>query len=309
MSAQLKTTIDTIITLSDKMLHDESGRFGADHRQYFDIVKKNAMQFHEVSLFDMTFKELAENSHDLRQLLTGVVGYSAMLLSPKISRHERLGSSQIADIEELHRLSRHVHWRLDGFILFALLVMRKPSTTQLDAGMLNLGGYIESQADHFVCREHIKEMTIADGMPNVYANDSRTKLMIRGLFSAAIELSPPESLRVQVYTVMQTVRTRIIVHSAASRMEALATLSDIPTDQPLKKALGDIIDKPLGEMPVGTLRNIGLHVAMRLAAIQHGRVKFSPDGVHLVLTLTMPTMPDQLNAGKRTTQVRRQANV
>lgn len=308
MSVQLKNTIEEIIALSENMLSGDFGHFGADHEQYLTVVLQNAKQFDTVNLFDMTLHDLSQNSHDLRQMLTSVVGYSAILLSPKISRHDRLSEQQLAKIETLHALARHIHWRLDGLILFASQITRPPSKTQLDMGMLNLGGYIQTQAEHFVCREHIQAVNITDNLPNVYANDPRTKLMLRGLLTAAVEMSQPKHVQINVYTVMQMVRARILIHESADKLPQIQNHNETQEIKKLPALLKDRTEKPLRDFDKHALRDIGLEVAINLADKQNSRVKIVPDGNHLAFMLTMPTNPSQVSKiqSKRPVQASKQ---
>ncbi|MEM6530758.1 MAG: hypothetical protein AAF653_20845, partial [Chloroflexota bacterium] len=198
--------LDEIIKLSEEML---AGDFNREEKKLLEVVYRNALELRTQNLPAMNMIGLSAKSHDLRQPITAVVGYSALLNSPKLSGHDDLDEAQLKRIYRLNDLSRHFHWHLDNLILFSNFVVRPKSRRTHDSGMLDIRGYLLSEAENYVCRKVIRELSVPDKIPFVYANDANTKLMIRGLFAAAMDLGEKADLRLNAYTVMKVVRARM----------------------------------------------------------------------------------------------------
>lgn len=292
MNVALKTNLESVIELSEQMLSRAVAPYPDDQIACIEIIHKNATALNAAGLMQMSLEELARQSHDLRQNLTAIVGYSAVLNSPKLSNHAKLNAEQLEWLVRLHDYSRNMHWHLDGLIMFAAHTVNPRAYKAQDMGMLNLGGYLRAQLENHMCRQYVTDIHIPDDLPNVYANDTHTKLVIRGILSAALELSEQPEIQVSAYTMMKVVRAKIsISHTAQAYPELIASMEVHEIQSADDKRSTQGMAFKLASVESQSLRELGLYVATRLALQQGGRVKMEKDGHSLVFTLTMPTMP------------------
>ncbi len=289
MTVELAERISKLQAMADELASGTVGPFDDDQKTYVRVVQENAARLQKADVVRLSLIGLSHKSHDLRQLLTAIVGYSALLNSPKLSNHGTLQRKQLMAIHNLHELARDVHWRLDGLILFANQIVRPKEPNSQDVGMLNLAGYLRAQAEHYICRKFVKSINIPDNLPYVYANDTQTRLMLRALFAIALDLVPAPELDVQAYTMMKFVRARVSIHEAAEHYGNLMKFLEVeqiyrsPTEQTQSMQM------TVGKIQGATMVELGLFVTTHLAARQGGRMKLERDKERLVFTLTMPT--------------------
>lgn len=291
MTMGLNNYLEELVEFSQTMLDNETEKFTETQQQFLGIVQNNALLLAEENVTDLSLEDLSRKSHDLRQYLTTIVGYSALLNSPKLSNHDVLSEKQLTQITTLHNLSRYVHWYLDGWIMFANQIVRPQSGKMLDFGMLNIAGYLQAQADNYICRQHISDIHISKRVPYVYANDLYTKLILRSLFTIALNICNHPAIQISAYTMMKVVRIKIIVLHCGKKIDSLMQL--LHTDN-----IMDIDDEITQRVRVKNLKRIenitiielAIQIATTLAIKQGGRVKVDNDGDNLVFTLTMPTL-------------------
>ncbi|MEO1668717.1 MAG: hypothetical protein AAFU54_29060 [Chloroflexota bacterium] len=282
------TRLDEIIELSRAML---AGSFSEEEKKLLEVVHRNAVELKNHNLEGMNMIGLSAKSHDLRQPLTAVVGYGALLNSPKLANHDGLSDEQLKRIYRLHDLCRHFHWHMDNMVLFSNYIVRPKAKRAQDGGMLDIRAYLLAQADNYVCREVTSEIVVPEKIPFVYANDASTKLMIRGLFAAAMAISDKPDLRLSAYTVMKVVRARLCVMGQAQRHDELMKMLKVKkiTEKP-DAATTHAVIATIGNVHLSSMLEIGLYVATNIAAEQGGRIKLETDEDNLVFTLTMPTL-------------------
>lgn len=290
MAVAIQSGLDEIITIADTLLASEA--FGKDERSFLDVINQNANKLNRQNVPQMNLIALSTKSVDLRQQITSIVGYSALLNSPKLANHADLAAEQLEKVHRLHDQSRYLHWWLDSLILLANGTVRSEPPTALDSGMLNIRGYLLAQADHYLCRQQLDEVNIPEEIPLVHANDVRTKLMLRGLFAAAMEMREDPQLQLSAYTMMKVVRVRLLILDAMNEQATVA-----PHLEEQAKATTSFPGKRPTLAHIDTVQSIslvelGLKVASAMARRQGGRLKSRADGDHLLFTLTMPTSPE-----------------
>lgn len=297
MVSAIQASLDEIVDLTEAML---TMPFAEEEQSFVEVVHRNAVDLRDEQVFNLTLTQLSTKSHGLRQYITGVVGYSALLNSPKLADHASLSPQQLEKIYALHDSSRRLHWWLDSLILFASYIVRPEPRSVTESGMLNIRGYLLAQADHHLCRQHIQKLNVPEEIPLVFANDARTKLMLRGLFTAALEIRESPMMQLFAYTVMKVVRVRLHIQGAADTLKQIAPYmaenepdagdNSTPTPPQRPASFKDTISQNLTPKST-TLLELGLQIAVDLAAKQHGRIKAEADQNDLVFTLTMPTGP------------------
>lgn len=288
MTVMTDSSLEQIINLSQQMLTDE---YGTEERDFLEIIHSSASKLQTRKVFGMNLLALATNSHDLLQDLTAVVGYSALLASPKLADHDNYTPAQQEQLQQLHDLSRQLHWRLDSLILFASYISRAEPEKAKDAGLLDIRGYLLAQANNHICRHHLQEINVPLQIPLIYANDIRTKLMLRGLFVAAIELIDEPQIHLSAYTMMKVVRAKLSVIDAADKLPQVLKLVDVRhVTSPDDEITHAMIVRGSGRY-TSSLVELGLYIATTLADKQGGRIKAEADGSSLVFTLTMPAVP------------------
>ncbi len=277
--------LDALIALCEKMLASVADD---DRHTFLDVIYRNGVDLREKHIENMSLVGVSANSHDLRQPLTAIVGYASLLNSPKLADHASLTEAQLADIHMLHTLSRELHWYMDSVILFANNIVRPDKAKASDAGMLNIRGYLLAQADNYACHTRLKTVTVSEDIPLVFANDVQTKLMIRGLFSSAIEIAPDADLVLNGYTMMRTVRIKLVVSGAATRLDDVMQLLKVKLIPHGSASTTQSMITTIGSVTKSSLLELSLYTLTNLAARQGGRVKFEADEENLVITLTMP---------------------
>jgi len=288
MSESITTKIERMLTLATELKSGSLGSLDDDQKTFIGIVDDSLRKLHAENVLQYSLIGLSVKSHDLRQMLTSIVGYCALLNSPKLSNHGTLMRKQLLSIHELNDLARDIHWRLDGLIQFATQIVRPTKPTQQDMGMLNIGGYLRSQADHYVCRRMISEVAIPDSLPYVYANDTYSKLMLRGLFSIALDLADEPDIHVSAYTMRKFLRVKISIGKTAGHLDDLMKLLEVKNVRGRDARKTQAMLMSVGSIKTTTLVELGMYIATNLAAEQGGRVKLESDGDRLVFTLTMP---------------------
>lgn len=276
MKATVKARLETIIALCERMLAEAD--FNVEQHEHLEIVHKYALGLQAEQVFSLTLADLAEQSHDLRQYLTGIVGYSTLLSNARLSNHANLSAELLRHLYDLQALARHVHWHLDSLTMFATYHCYPAHYHPQDAGMLDMAGYLRAQTDHFVCQRRLDEFSQTNDIPFVYANDTCTKLMLRGLLVAALDVDSDARLIVQIYRIMQMVRVRVIVQGRAN--------DNARVEQTLAR---DTDEEPT--LTPDPLLPLALYTTDTLATAQNGRMKHGTDGDNLLLTVTMPTIP------------------
>ena len=289
MTAELAERINKLKAMVDDMAAGKTGPFDNEQKSYIRVVQENTARLQKADVVKLSLVGLSSKSHDLRQLLTAIVGYSALLNSPKLSNHSTLQRQQLFTIHEMHELARDIHWRLDGLILFANQVIRPRDPNPHDVGMLNLAGYLRAQSEHYVCRKFVESVNIPENLPHVYANDAHTRLMLRALFAIALDLVPSPKLDVQAYTMMKFVRARVSVQGAANRYDSLMKYLEVEQIYRSPNEQTQSMQMTVGKIQTATIVQLGLYITTQLASRQGGRMKMEQDKDRLVFTLTMPT--------------------
>jgi hypothetical protein len=289
MTSELAERISKLRAMVDELASGEFGPFDDDQTTYIQVVQQNAARLEKASVMRLSLIGLSHKSHDLRQLLTALVGYSALLNSPKLSSHATLQRKQLFALHNMHELARDIHWRLDGLILFANQIVRPKDTNPQDVGMLNLAGYLRAQAEHYVCRQFVHAINIPDNLPHVYANDAQTRLMLRAIFAISMDLVPTPILDVQAYTMMKFVRARVGVYEASDQYDTLMQFLDVEQVYHATSEQTQSMQMTVGKIHGTNMTELGLYIATDLASRQGGRMKLERDKDRLVFTLTMPT--------------------
>jgi len=285
------TNLDKILTLTERM---QAATFGKDQKQLLDVIYKNAQELKKQNALSMSMIGLSAKSHDLRQPLTAVVGYSALLNSPKLANHSELTEDQLKNIYHLHDLCRQFHWHLDNLILFSNYVVRPKGKKAQDGGMLDIRGYLLAQTENYVCRQRIEEVNVPEEIPFVYANDMNTKLMIRGLFAAAMDIGEKPKMQLSAYTMMKVVRAKLCIHGQVDKFNEIMKLvkvKEISNAPSPSAAATHAMIATISNVQMTSMLELGIYVATNLATEQGGRIKLEKDGQDLVFTLTMPTVP------------------
>lgn len=289
MTAITDTSLTQIVELSQQMLAENT--YLGDELEFLEIVHRNANELNKWDVFNMRLPALAEHNHDLLQYLTGIVGYSALLASPKLADHERYTAAQQANFRRLHDLSRQLHWSLDSLILFATHIARPEPEKAKDAGLLDIRGYLLAQANNHVCRQHMQEINVPAQIPLIYANDVRTKLMLRGVFAAALDLVETPRLYLSAYTMLKAVRAKLSIKGAAGKLPQVLELVKLEHVTNQQDGVTQTLIPTDRRQASTTLLDLGLYVATTLANKQGGRIKAEADTDNLVFTLTMPAVP------------------
>lgn len=292
MALELRDYLEQIVSLADAMLNGDHGEFDAEQVTFIETVRQKAQEIIDLKIFVMNLIGISANSHDLRRPLTALVGHSALLNSPKLSNHEHLTDDQREAIDKLHNLCRYTHWRLDNLVLFANQVVRPPRYKPVDVGMIDLGGYLRAQAETYVCKRHLKQLVIANDIPKVYANDTSTRLMLKGLFTVAIDLQADARLQLSAYTMARVVRVKLLVEGAADKLPELLGLMNVREVETPDHNKTIAMNATVRSIRDTKLLALGLHIATQMATVQSGRMKVDRDGDDLVFLLTMPTIPD-----------------
>jgi hypothetical protein len=288
MAISLPEQLEALLNILTQMQTGEIGTYDDEQQAYIGIVKENAISLQSEKIMQLSMIGLSMKSHDLRQFLTSVVGYSALLNSAKLSDHSAISEQQLDAIRQIHTIARDIHWHLDSLILFANQIVRPRKDHEQERGMLNFGGYLQDQADHYVCRPFVTGTNIPDQLPYVYANHTYTKLMLRGLFALMLDLVDEPSIDVQAYTMMKFIRARVTLTGQAHHMARLMELARV---QEVKEAARETqsLYMSVGKIQSLSLVELGLYTATRLASKQGGRLKIETDDSKLIFTLTMPT--------------------
>jgi K+-sensing histidine kinase KdpD len=274
--------LNDILTLSADLL---DGTLKDNERTYLEVVQRNATTLKAQDVSTKTLAQVVTESHDLNQSLTGIVGYSALLNSPKLADHASLSAAQLVEIGKLHDMSRYLHWWLDSLILLAKYIVRDAHEDAPHMGLLDIGSYLVAQAEHYVCRSRFKTIRVRDDMPFVYGNDTQIKTMIRGVFVSAMNLQPEAELHLNAYPMRRFIRAKIItLGKAAPMIERVAELLQ-----------AEALPIPQGSTPVGSLSlaELGMEVASHIAKNQNGRLKIdaTKDTLHFLLTLPAEPIP------------------
>ena len=285
MKATAFDKLEALIALTETM---QASVTDDDRYLFLDVVHRNAVDLRERHIDEMSLVGVAAKSHDLRQPLTAIVGYTSLLNNPKLADHASLTEAQLADIRGLHVLGRELHWYMDSVILFADSIVRPDKAKASDAGMLDIRGYLLAQADNYVCYSRLKQISVSEEIPLVYANDVHTRLMIRGLFSSAIEIDRKARLNLSGYTIMRTVRIKLAVVGAADQLHEVLRLLKVKLISNGSTIATQSMIATIGTVKSSSLLELSLYTLTNLAARQGGRVKFEANGENLVITLTMP---------------------
>jgi signal transduction histidine kinase len=285
----ISKNLQDILSTTEAMHSGRLGKFEKDALNFAKVIQRNARELRAQQVTEASLSDLSKNSHALRQLLTGIVGYCALLNSPKLSNHSVLSAPQLEAVRTMNDKAREVQWWLDGLILFANQITGALDYRSFDAGMLNLGGYLRSQADHYICRRYVTDINIPESLPNVYANDTQAKLMLRALFSVILQLADEPQIQVDAYTVRQHVRARVTVQNKGYDLSRLMALVDA-TPMGIGDQATGTLHMPADRLEKNNLLNLSVYVLTEATAKQSGRIKLQRDDRRLCFTLTMPTV-------------------
>lgn len=249
-----------------------------EQHEYLAVVRRGVEKLQQTEALYLNLLEIAEQSHDLRQPLTGIVGYSALLNSDHFSDHTYLSATEREQIDHLYFLCCSLHWHLDSLIMFATY-LRNPERYDLSTvGDIDLFGYVQSQATDEVCYQRFSSLDCQSEIPFVYANDVSVNLMVRALFVVALEVHPTARIYAQVYSLMQTVRTRLFIAGKANLLPRLDAVFERPID-----ALNTTFD-----IHGDGLLSVAAHIVAGVAERQGGHFYTDTQHDDLVLALTVP---------------------
>jgi len=292
MSSVLKGYLDEVMHITDQLMSGQAGDLPNEHREFLKIVQSSGERLQGYDLQKMNLLGLSAYSHDMRQPLMGLVGYSSLLASGRFTNQDLLTDAQKGLFALLHDRCRYVHWRLDNLLMFAGQVVRPLVYKAQDSGLLNLRGYLTDQAESYVVSRHLVQTTIDENIPDVHANDAHTKMMLRGLFASALEVATAAQVELFAYADERATRISLVVYGQAEQLPALLKLLKV------RELRGQDAYKTLSmHVTVSTIKlmqllELGLYTAAKMALQQGGRFKVDQDGNDLLLVISMPNIRD-----------------